>query len=79
VTVRVAAILGRAADKIVDFAERKGVDLIAMCTRGRGGLSRLILGSVADDVLRSTHLPILVVRPPGLTGTPFPPQTEFEL
>jgi nucleotide-binding universal stress UspA family protein len=78
-TTSVAVAFGRAADEIVDFAEREAVDLIAMSTHGRGGLSRWVMGSVAGKVLRGTHIPILLVRPPGLTGTPFPPQTEIEI
>jgi nucleotide-binding universal stress UspA family protein len=78
-TTRVAVAFGRAADEIVDFAEREAVDLIAMSTHGRSGLSRWVMGSVAGKVLRGTHIPILLVRPPGLTGEPFPPQSEIEI
>jgi nucleotide-binding universal stress UspA family protein len=70
---------GRPAEEIIDYAERNGMDLIVMSTHGRSGLSRWILGSVADKVLHGTHLPILLVRPPGLTGIPFPPQSEIQL
>lgn len=42
-----------------------GVDLVAMTTHGRGGLERLWLGSVADQLVRSTHVPILLLRPDG--------------
>mgnify|MGYP006278187383 CR=1 FL=1 len=52
------------AEGIVEYAEASGVDLIAMATHGRGGVSRLILGSVADKVLRGTNLPVLVHRAP---------------
>jgi len=38
-------------------------DLVALCTHGRHGLSRLFLGSVADKVIRGCHLPVLVFRP----------------
>lgn len=38
-------------------------DMVAICTHGRGGLSRLFLGSVADKVIRGGHLPVMVVRP----------------
>lgn len=38
-------------------------DLVALCTHGRQGLSRLFLGSVADKVIRGGHLPVLVFRP----------------
>jgi nucleotide-binding universal stress UspA family protein len=55
------------------------MDLIAMSTHGRSGLTRWILGSVADRVSRGTRLPVLLVRPPGLAEDPFPPQPEIEL
>ena len=79
ISVRMAVAFGRPAQEIVAFAEREEIDLIAMSTHGRSGLSRWILGSVADKVLRGTHLPVLLVRPPGITGPPFPPQPDIEL
>lgn len=48
---------------IVDYAHENKVDIIAISTHGRGGLKRLIFGSVADFVLRESRLPMLVVRP----------------
>jgi nucleotide-binding universal stress UspA family protein len=79
INIRVDVAFGRPADEIVDFAEREGVDLIAMSTHGRSGLTRWIFGSVTDKVLHGTHVPILLVRPPGMPGMPFPPQHEIEL
>ena len=52
---------GPAAAAIVEAAEKKA-DMIVMSTHGRSGLGRLILGSVAESVLRGTRTPILVVR-----------------
>src|SRR5438128_346968 len=46
---------------IVETAHQRGADLIAMATHGRSGLPRLFLGSVADRVLRESHLPVLLV------------------
>ncbi len=48
---------------ILDFARESGTDLIAMATHGRTGFSRLLLGSVADKVLRGTAAPVLLYRP----------------
>ena len=45
---------------ILHFAEESGADLIAMCTHGRGGVSRLVLGSVTDKVIRGAQVPTLV-------------------
>ena len=56
---------GPAASAIVDAARLRKVDLIVMSTHGRSGLGRLILGSVAESVLRGTTTPILLLRAPG--------------
>jgi nucleotide-binding universal stress UspA family protein len=50
------------AEGILDFVEQNKVDLVAMETHGRGGVARLILGSVADKVIRGATVPILVHR-----------------
>jgi nucleotide-binding universal stress UspA family protein len=54
---------GPPAEKILRVAKEKKVDLIAMSTHGRGGVLRLIAGSVAEEVLRKTEVPILITRP----------------
>ncbi len=51
------------ARAIVANAEDNEVDLIALATHGLGGISRLVLGSVADKVVRSSEVPVLVSRP----------------
>ena len=53
---------GRGDEIIAERARSLGVDLTAMTTHGRGGLGRLVFGSVADAVLRSAPCPILLVR-----------------
>ena len=53
------------APAILELAEEEDVDLIALGTHGRGGLRRLVLGSVADKVIRGTHRPVLVHRGVG--------------
>lgn len=53
---------GPAATAIVEAASAQKADLIVMCTHGRSGLGRLVLGSVAESVLRGTTTPILVIR-----------------
>jgi nucleotide-binding universal stress UspA family protein len=52
----------RATDAIVDRANALGAGLIAMTTHGRGGLARALLGSVADEVVRRSRCPVLLVR-----------------
>ncbi len=56
---------GRPGDAIVDTANAQGCDLIVMATHGRGGLSRAVLGSVADHVVRHAKQAVLLVRPDG--------------
>ena len=51
------------ANAILDDAAAHAADLIALATRGRGGLKRLMVGSVADKVLRGADLAVLVYRP----------------
>lgn len=51
---------------IADAAARHGADLVAMATHGRGGVRRLLLGSVTDKVLRTSVLPLLVSGPDAL-------------
>lgn len=51
-----------AAEAIVASARRNRADLIAMTTHGRSGLGRALLGSVADEVVRTAHCPLLLVR-----------------
>ncbi|MES3517538.1 MAG: universal stress protein [Natronomonas sp.] len=53
---------GTPATTIVDEAESSGCDLIVMGTNGRGGLNRLLLGSVAESVVRSASVPVVTVR-----------------
>jgi nucleotide-binding universal stress UspA family protein len=64
VTYEVAT--GDPADKIVEYAEDKGINLIAMSTHGRTGVARWVLGSVADKVLHGARIPILLVRSPKM-------------
>lgn len=56
---------GRAGESIVRYAQTDDSDLIALATHGAGGIKRMVLGSVADKVVRSSPLPILVVKPEG--------------
>ena len=47
---------------IVDYAERENVDLIVIGTRGRTGFKKMLLGSVASDVVTYAHCPVIVVK-----------------
>jgi len=76
---RVEVLFGRPAERIVEYAMKEEVDLIAMATHGRSGFSRWVFGSVAEKVLRATALPILLIRPPGADGYIRLPGVELEL
>jgi len=65
VEIQKQIITGRAAESIADYATENGVDLIIIATHGRSGVSRWVWGSVADRVLRSASVPVLMVRAPG--------------
>ncbi len=56
---------GSPSAEIVDYAEEAGCDLIVMGTHGRGGIDRLLLGSVAERVVRTSPVPVLTVRVGG--------------
>ena len=75
--VDVSVWYGSPAEAIVEAAKYRAADLIVMSSHGRTGLGRLMLGSVAETVLRSTAVPVLLIRPgsapldtpaPGTTG-----------
>ena len=53
------------AVEIIDFAKESGANLIVMCTHGRSGISRWVLGSVALKVLTRAETPILLIRSKG--------------
>jgi len=63
IQMQTTVVRGRPAREIVRLAQGEGVDLIVMSTHGRSGLGRLVFGSVADQVLRESGIPILLVRP----------------
>lgn len=53
---------GDAGREITDFAGEKKADLIVLPSHGRTGLTRLLIGSVAEKVIRLAHCPVLVLR-----------------
>jgi nucleotide-binding universal stress UspA family protein len=61
-SIHTAVITGAIVETIIDYAREQRIDLIVMSTHGRGGLSRVVFGSVADQVLRGAHCPTLLVR-----------------
>ncbi|MBI2861037.1 MAG: universal stress protein [Chloroflexi bacterium] len=65
VPVECVVRLGEVVHELTNFAGTQGVDLIIISTHGRSGVSRWVWGSVADRILRSACVPVLMVRAPG--------------
>ena len=57
-------LTGYPADELAEYARRESVDLIVMGTHGRTGLSRLLMGSVAEAVVRHSPCPVLTIKQP---------------
>ncbi|UPV74953.1 universal stress protein [Halorussus limi] len=62
VTLDSATEMGRPSQTIVEYAEDEGFDQIVMGSHGRSGVSRILLGSVAETVVRRASMPVTVVR-----------------
>lgn len=62
VSLETAVLEGKPAPEILRYAAEHGVDLIVIGTQGKRGLERLLLGSVAEQVIRSAPCKILVVK-----------------
>jgi len=62
IPIEIAVVTGHAAEVIVDEAAKRTASMIVMATHGYGGLRRWALGSVADQVLHATNLPLMLVR-----------------
>ena len=69
VRVRMAVRLGDPAGEIVSRAREGAFDLVVMSTHGRTGLGRWVMGSVADEVVHRTAVPVLLVHPAADRGT----------
>lgn len=65
VNVQSEVIMGKPAESLAEYATNNEVDLIIIATHGRSGVSRWVWGSVADRILRSACVPVLMVRAPG--------------
>lgn len=68
VTIKVRVAVGHSVDEIIKAADEIKVNIIAMSSHGRSGLSRWAFGSVTGRVLRSGHSPVFVVRAPKETS-----------
>ncbi len=71
VTTQSVVLYGKVDDELIKFANENEVDLIVIASHGRSGPSRWIWGSVADRILRSACVPVMIVRAPGLRTQDF--------
>src|SRR5215472_1369718 len=60
-----AVVEGSPKVEIVRYARSQGIDLIVLATHGRSGLAHVIIGSIAESVVRTAPCPVLTVRPEG--------------
>jgi len=65
VEYKTEVLVGRIGDSLLDYLKDNDFDLVLIATHGRSGLSRWVRGSVADKILSASHIPVLMIRPPG--------------
>ena len=63
VETKAEVVVGYAAEEILEIAAKEQADLIVMGTHGRKGIDRILFGSVAERVVKNSHLPVLTIRP----------------
>ncbi len=62
VKVQPVILKGIPAERILDYAEEKGIDLIVMGTQGLTGVKKFLIGSVSENVLRHSKVPVMIIR-----------------
>lgn len=62
-----AFVVGFPVEELVRYAKEQNVDLVVMGTHGRTGLTRLLMGGVAEGVVRSSPCPVLTIKQPAVT------------
>jgi nucleotide-binding universal stress UspA family protein len=60
--VQTASEVGKAADEILEYADTHGIDVIVIGSHGRSGVARMLMGSVAETVMKRASVPVTVVR-----------------
>ncbi len=70
ILVETILVEGNASQQILRIAEEHHCDLIILGTHARTGLSRVLLGSVAEDVIRHSRVPVLTLKTPSLLDAP---------
>jgi len=67
--ITIKSVAGFASEQLIELASASGETLVAMCTHGRSGLNRWVLGSVTDRVVRHLGAPVLIIRAPSPVAT----------
>ncbi len=62
VSLKTEVIHGKAAESLADYAAHNDISLIVVATHGRSGVGRWVMGSVAERILRSSCVPVLMLR-----------------
>ncbi|MEY4544750.1 MAG: hypothetical protein RL685_945 [Pseudomonadota bacterium] len=76
--VSTVAVTGDVAERILALATEVGADAIVVGTHGRQGLSHLLLGSVAEKLVRGAPMPVVCVRTPAREATPTREESDVE-
>ena len=76
--VSTRAVTGDVADRILALTTEIGADALVIGTHGRKGLSHLLLGSVAEKLLRGASVPVVCVRTLAREATPTPEESDLE-
>jgi nucleotide-binding universal stress UspA family protein len=63
-TITTKVLPGDPANELVSYMDKSGADLLVIATHGRSGVSRWVWGSVAEKLLRTSCIPVFMVRPP---------------
>ena len=63
INTKTEIIVGKASEALSDFAAKHAVDLVIIATHGRSGITRWVMGSIADRLIHSIKVPILLIRP----------------
>ena len=58
-------LTGKPAESLIHYIDSNDIDLVIMATHGRSGITRLFWGSIAEKVLRSVNVPVLLVKNPN--------------
>jgi nucleotide-binding universal stress UspA family protein len=62
IRTRDVLLVGKPAESLIEYANNNQIDLVIMATHGRSGISKLFWGSIAEKVMRSVNVPVLLIK-----------------